>query len=388
MQRIAMGWFVLQITHSAFAVGIMALSSFLPFTVFGLLAGVITDRFDARKLVLGTQAAQLVSASLLAWIALAHVAQPWMLYLIGFGTGLILVLDVPSRQQLTYRMVGRDELPNAIALNSSLFNASRIFGPSLAGMIYGFTGAGICFLINAISFFAVLLGLLAMRTRDFFPLERFERPQILRGTREGMAHVLKDQRMLSVLTLTFFLSTFAFNFNVTLPVLAYKTLHESGHPWVYGALSSLFGAGALLGALVAASLGRASTKVMLIGATVFTGAELFLAPVTSAWLAGVLLFVVGAGFTAWSANSNASMQLRAPDHLRGRIIGIYFYAFNGTASFAGFFVGWQCSVGGTELAFAIAGIIGLAATVWAALRLVPRERAGRIAVMRALSVRR
>jgi MFS family permease len=143
---------------------------------------------------------------------------------------------------------------------------------------------------------------------------------------------------------------------------------------VYGALSSLFGAGALLGALVAASLGRASTKVMLIGATVFTGAELCLAPVKTAWLAGLLLFVVGAGFTAWSANSNASMQLRAPDHLRGRIIGIYFYAFNGTASVAGFFVGWLCSFGGTELAFFVAGIVGIAATVWSGLRLVPPDR--------------
>jgi MFS family permease len=367
MQRIAMGWFVLQITHSAFAVGIMALSSFLPFTLFGLFAGVITDRVDARKLVIGTQAAQLVSAVALAWIALGGFAQPWMLYLIGFGTGLILVLDVPSRQQLTYRMVGRDALPNAIALNSSLFNASRIFGPSLAGMVYGFTGPGVCFLINAISFLAVLLGLFAMRVREFFPLEKFERPEILRGTREGMRYVLRDKRMLNVLLLTFVLSTFAFNFNVTLPVLAYTTLHSQ--VIVYSLLSSLFGAGALVGALVAASLGRASTRVMLAGATVFTGAELLLAPVHTAWLAGLLLFVIGAGFTAWSANSNATMQLAAPDHLRGRIIGIYFYAFNGTASFAGFFVGWMCAHGGTELAFFVAGIVGLAGTLFSAVRL-------------------
>ena len=367
MQRIAMGWFVLQITHSAFAVGIMAMASFLPFTLFGLFAGVITDRVDARKLVIGTQAAQAVGAAVLAWIALGGFAQAWMLYVIGFALGLVLVLDVPSRQQLTYRMVGREALPNAIALNSSLFNASRIFGPSIAGMVYGFTGAGICFLVNAISFFAVLVSLFAMRTRDFFPIERFERPQILRGTKEGMAYVLKDRHMLVLLALTVVLSTFAFNFNVTLPVLAYTTLHQP--VWVYSALSSLFGAGALVGALVAASLGRASTKVLLIGAGVFTSAELLLAPVRTPWLAGALLFVVGAGFTAWSANSNASMQLAAPDHLRGRIIGLYFYAFNGTASLAGFFVGWLCAHGGTELAFAVAGVVGLAGTFVAATRL-------------------
>jgi len=367
MQRIAMGWFVLQITHSAFDVGVMAFASFLPFTLFGLFAGVLADRMDARRLVIGTQAAQLLTSTVLAWIALAGIAQPWMLYAIGFANGLILVLDVPSRQQLTYRMVGRNELPNAIALNMSLFNSSRIFGPSLAGPVYALTGAGYCFLINAISFLAVLLGVLAMRTSEFFPLERFERPQILKGTREGLAYVLRNRTMLTLLMLTFFLSTFAFNFNVTLPVLANKTLQQP--VWVYGALSALFGGGALVGALFTASRGRASLRVMLIGAAFFTGAELLLSPVRDPWLAGALLFFVGAGFTSWSANSNTTMQLAAPDHLRGRIIGLYFYAFNGTASVAGLFVGWLCAQGGTELAFFIAGVVGLAATFMAALRL-------------------
>jgi MFS family permease len=367
MQRIAMGWFVLQITHSAFDVGVMAFASFLPFTLFGLFAGVIADRVDARKLVLGTQAAQLVTSAALAFIALGGFARPWMLYAIGFATGLVLVLDVPSRQQLTYRMVGREALPNAIALNTSLFNSSRIFGPSLAGPVYALTGAGWCFLINAVSFFAVLLGLLAMRQREFFPLERFERPKFLAGTLEGLSYVFRNRTMLTLLTLTFFLSTFAFNFNVTLPVLANTTLHEP--VWVYSTLSALFGAGALAGALLTASRGRASLRVMLIGGALFTGAELLLSPVHDAVLAGVLLFVIGAGFTSWSANSNTAMQLAAPDHLRGRIIGLYFYAFNGTASVAGLMVGWLCARGGTELAFFIAGVIGLAATFYAALQL-------------------
>ncbi|HSX22758.1 MAG TPA: MFS transporter [Gaiellaceae bacterium] len=372
MQRIALGWYVLQLTNSSFDVGLMALAQFTPFMVFGLFAGVLTDRLDARRLVLGTQWAQLVNASVLAWIVLGGFAQPWMLYSIAFLNGLVLVLDVPSRQQLTYRMVGRESLPNAIALNSSLFNASRIFGPSAAGIVLGFAGAGTCFLINAISFFAVLLGLFAMRTRDFFPLEKFERPQILRGTREGLAYAFSQRRMLGVLGLTVVLSTFCFNFNVTLPVLAYKTLHT--HEWVYALLSAVFGAGALAGALLAASLGRASLKVMVIGAAAFTSAELLLAPVRTTWLSAVLLFAVGAGFTVWSANSNASMQLAAPDHLRGRIIGIYFYAFNGTAAIAGVFAGWMCARGGTELAFTVAGIVGLSGTALAGTALLRRSR--------------
>jgi MFS family permease len=372
MQRIALGWFILQLTHNdAFAVGLMAMAQFLPFTLFGLFAGVLTDRLDARRLVLGTQAAQLVTAVALTWIALGDFARPWMLYVIAFLNGCVLVLDVPSRQQLTYRMVGRESLPNAIALNSSLFNASRIFGPSLAGAILGFAGVGVCFLVNAISFLAVLLGLLAMRTREFFPVERFERPSILRGTREGIAYVRTQPRMLIVLSLTLVLSTFTFNYNVTLPVLAKVTLHGQGY--VYGFLSAVFGAGALVGALLAASRSKASLRLLLGGAGVFTAATTLLGAANGVWLAGVLLFLVGAGFTAWSANSNATTQLAAPDHLRGRIIGLYFYAFNGTGPFAGLFAGWLCDVGGTGLAFLVGGIAGLAATALAAQHLGARQ---------------
>jgi MFS family permease len=373
MQRIALGWFVLQLTHDdAFAVGVMAFAQFLPFTLFGLFAGVITDRLDARRLVISTQIAQTVTAAALTWIALGGFAQPWMLYLIAFVNGTVLVLDVPSRQQLTYRMVGREALPNAIALNSSLFNASRIFGPSVAGILLGFAGVGVCFLVNAISFFAVLLGLYAMRSREFFALEEFERPSILAGTREGLAYVRRQPRMLAVLGLTLALSTFCFNFNVTLPVLAKLTLH--GHGTVYGFLSAVFGAGALAGALFAASRARASARVMLAGAAVFTGAELLLGPARDVYAAGVLLFLVGAGFTAWSANSNASMQLAAPDRLRGRIIGLYFYAFNGAGPLGGLLAGWLCAQGGTELAFVVAGAAGLTATAGTAAAIRRRRR--------------
>jgi MFS family permease len=368
MQRIALSWFVLQLTHGdSFAVGIMAVAQFLPFSLFGLFGGVFTDRLDARRLVVWTQVSQLITAVALAWIALGGFAEPWMLYTIAFVNGAILVLDIPSRQQLTYRMVGREALPNAIALNSSLFNASRIFGPSLAGVIIGFAGVGVCFTVNAISYLAVLLGLFAMRSSEFFPVEKFERPAILRGTREGLAYVRRQPRMRIVLGLTLILSTFCFNFNVTLPVLAYTTLHA--HAFVFGILSAVFGAGALAGALVAASRGRASAKVMIIGSIVFTGSELLLAPMHEAVLAGILLFFTGAGFTVWSANSNTSMQLAAPDRLRGRIIGIYFYAFNGTGPLGGLLTGWLCATGGTETAFLVAGIVGLAGTGVAAQQL-------------------
>jgi MFS family permease len=374
MQRIALAWYILELTKSPayphgspFAVGLMAFAQFLPFTLFGLFAGVITDRFDARRLVLGTQIGQTISAIVLTWITFDGIARPWMLYSIAFVNGAILVLDAPSRQQLTYRMVGREALPNAIALNSSLFNASRILGPSVAGVLLGFAGVGVCFLVNAISFVAVLGGLLMMRTSEFFPLEEFERPSIIAGTKEGIAFVRTQPRMLAVLALTLMLSTFAFNFNVTLPVLAKLTFHGSG--LVFGFLSAVFGAGALVGALLVASLSKASARVLLIGGATFSGAELILAPAGNVLIAGLLLFLVGVGFTAWSANSQATLQLAAPDRLRGRIIGLYFYAFMGTGPLAGLFAGWLCAKGGTELAFGVAGGVGLVAVVATALRL-------------------
>ena len=384
MQRIALGWYVLQLTHSPFDVGVMAFAQFMPYMLFGLFAGVLADRLDARRTVLATQTAQLITASALAWIALGGFAEPWMLYTIAFINGTVLVLDVPSRQQLTYRMVGREDLPNAIALNSTLFNASRIFGPAIAGVIL-VAGAGVCFLVNSVSYLAVLICLLLMRVSEFFPLERFERPKILAGTREGLVWILKQPRMLIVLSLVFVISTFCFNFNVTLPVLAKVTLH--GHAYVYGLLSAAFGVGALAGALVAASLGRASMKVLLVGGMVFSGAELLLAPVNSALLAGVLLFFVGAGFTAWSANSNAIMQLSAPDHLRGRVIGLYFYAFNGTGAIAGIMTGYLCDIGGTELAFVVSGLIGLAAVAATALGSAGRRGSRRAAAPSSRSTR-
>jgi MFS family permease len=385
MQRIALAWYVLELTKSPeyphgspIAVGVMAFMQFLPFTLFGLFAGVLTDRLDARRLVLATQIGQTLVAIALTWLALAHVAQPWMLYSIAFVNGAIMVLDAPSRQQLTYRMVGRETLPNAIALNSSLFNASRILGPSIAGILLGFAGVGVCFLVNAISFVAVIGGLLAMRTSEFFPLEEFERPKFWAGTKEGLAFVRTQPRMLAVLALTLMLSTFAFNFNVTLPVLAKLTFHGSG--LVFGFLSAVFGAGALVGALGVAALSKASARVLLIGSGVFAGAELLLAPAANVVLAGLLLFLVGVGFTAWAANSQATLQLAAPDRLRGRIIGLYFYAFMGTGPVAGLFAGWLCAKGGTELAFGVAGGVGLVSVVAAAFllgwtpRFAPRQR--------------
>ena len=361
MQNIASGWLIVTLTHSPVAVGVLALAQFLPFTIFGLFAGVVVDRFDNRKLIIGTQATQMVLAAALAAIALGGVAVPWMVYVIAFLRGSVLVLDVPARQSLTYRMVGPAELPNAIALNSSLFNASRVIGPALGGLVIAAIGLGFCFVANAVSFLAVLASLLLMDERKLFPVRRPDvTPTIWRGTREGLGFAFGNRRVRVTLLIVLVISTLSFNLNVILPVLASTTLHAG--PQTFGIISACFGAGALIGALVSASVGRASWKILAAGTGLFGLAELLLAPERSVWAAGVLLILLGAAFTTWTSNANSGVQLEAPDHLRGRVVGLYFYAFNGAAPLGGLLVGWLSAMGGTELALAVGGIAALTMT--------------------------
>jgi MFS family permease len=367
MQRVAQAWLVLSLTHSPVAVGILALCQFMPFTLFSLVAGVVVDRLDAWRTVIGTQFTQMVLASTMAVIALAGVAQAWHVYVIAALMGLVQVLDAPSRQSLTFRMVGPLELPNAISLNSGVFNGARIFGPALGGVLIAAAGAGVCFAVNAVSYIAVLIGLLMMRPEEFHAVGRRERSRtLLSSLKEGIAYARRDEQIWLVLTLVFVMSTFTLNFNVLLPVLAKQTLHSG--PEVFGLLSAVFGVGALIGALVSAHVSRATMGTTAIGAAGFALCELLIAPLRSTTIIAVLLFIGGICFTTWSASSNSLIQLSAPDHLRGRLIGIYFFAFAGTGTAGGILSGWLTAAGGTELAFAVAGVAGLAASLYVWLR--------------------
>jgi MFS family permease len=371
MQRVAQAWLVLSLTHSPVAVGILALCQFMPFTLFSLIAGVVVDRLNAWRTVIGTQLTQMLLASTIAVVALAGVAQAWHVYVIAALMGLVQVLDAPSRQSLTFRMVGPTELPNAISLNSGLFNGARIFGPALGGVLIAGAGAGVCFAVNAASYLAVLAGLLMMRPDEFHPVERRERPRILAGVKEGFRFARSDDQVWLMLSLVFVLSTFCLNFNVLLPVLAKQTLHAG--PEVFGLLSAVFGVGALIGALVSAHMSRATMGTTVAGTAGFALCELLLAPVRSTFVAVVLLFVAGICFTTWSSNSNTLVQLASPDHLRGRVIGLYFFAFAGTGAAGGILAGLLIAAGGTELAFAVAGLVGLSTSlfVWLRSRVVP-----------------
>ncbi|HSO00916.1 MAG TPA: MFS transporter [Gaiellaceae bacterium] len=374
MQNVALAWLVVELTRSPLAVGILAFCRFLPFTVFGLVAGVVADRIDNRKLVIGTQATSMALSAVLAVLVLTGSPALWLVYLLAALTGTALVFDAPGRHALTFQMVGREELPNAVALNAGLFNASRVVGPALAGVLIAAFGVGICFAINTVTFLAVLASLLMMREEELVPLTRSgEPPTMMRGIREGLSWVLASPDMRLVLAIVTVVSTVGFNFHVILPLLASDTLKTG--PEVFGVLSACFGGGALLGALLSAALGRASWKVLVAGTAGFSLSLLALAPVDTVWLAAVLLFVTGSCFTLWTSNANAILQLRAPDHLRGRVVSLYLWAFAGLAPIGGLFAGWLTEVGGTQLAFTVAGGTGLAMALAAARELTVRRAA-------------
>jgi MFS family permease len=374
MQNIAMAWLVVSLApHSrGLAVGLLAACRFGPFTVLGLFAGVVTDRFDNRRVVIVTQAVQMVFSAVLAAVTLLGHVQLWEVYAIAVLTGSALVFDAPSRQNLTFQMVGRDELPNAIALNSSLFNTARIFGPALAGVLIAAVGSGWCFAINTLSFLAVLGGLLAMRVSELYPLLDRRRPTMWRGTREGFAYAARNRTVLVTIVMTAVFSAVGFNFNILLPLLAKNTL--AAGPRTFGIISACFGAGALVGALSVAAVSRTTWRVMFLGATAFGICELLIAPVHSTVLAGVLLFICGIAFTSYTANSNTAIQLASPDHIRGRVLGLYYYAWNGLAPLGALIVGWMCDRGGTELAFAAGGTSVIVMSVLGALAVKPPRR--------------
>jgi len=357
MQNVALAWLILALTHSAVAVGVLAAARFGPYMLFGLFGGVLADRLDNRRAVMGTQAVQLVAAAVLAGLTLAGAITEWQVYALAVVAGFAQIVDTPSRQSLTYQLVGRDELANAVALNSTLFNIGRIAGPAIAGVVIATVGSGWCFALNAVSFLAVLGALAAMNPAELFSLDRRERPRLVEGLREGGRYVLQNPSVLAVVGMITVFSIFCFNLNVLLPVLTKQTL-DSG-PQTFGIISAAFGAGALVGALVTAAVGKASLRSLMIGAAVFTACQFAIAPLHSTVAVVVLLFLTGLCFTVYTANANTFVQLQAPDYIRGRVLGIYYYAWAGLSPLGALLTGWLCALGGTELAFAVAGVAGV-----------------------------
>jgi MFS family permease len=352
MQDTALPWLVLQRTHSPVQVGLLLFCRYVPFALFGLVAGVVADRYDNRLMLMITQAAAMVVAALLAVVAFTGAPTAFVFVLAVLG-GTAVVFDNPNRHALTYRLVGRDELQNAVALNSSIFNAGRVIGPALGGVVIAAAGVGFCFALNAASFLAVLLALSLMRPRELYPVNRGAPPRGLGAIREGLGYVRRRRTLRLIVGSTAAVGLVGFNVRVLIPVLTGKTL-EAG-PHTLGLLFAFFGLGALAGALVTASASSPRWRRSLVGLIGLSAGLLALALPQSVWSAAALLALVGISFSLWSSTSQAMLQLSAPDALRGRVLSLYLLVFGGLQPIGSLLSGWLASIGGTSLAFLVAG---------------------------------
>ncbi len=366
MQNVALAWLVLSLSRSPLAVASLLFCRFAPYTFLGLFAGSVVDRLDTLRLVLWTQAAAMLVSGGLAVVTLTGTATLPIVYTLAALGGVTLVLDAPGRQTLTFQMVGPSELPNAVALNSGLLNASRVIGPALAGILIASVGTGICFVINTASFLAVLAALLLMRESELYPRTRDRTATVLAGTREGLQFAWADRQTRAVLSVVTVVGLVGLNFNTLVPLLASDALHVNAR--TFGLLSAAFGLGALAGALATASFRHATWRAFVAGVVGFSVLMLCLAPVHQALLAGILLIGVGACFTLFAANANALVQLAAPEHLRGRVVALYLFAFVGLAPIGSLLSGWLVEIGGTALAFSVTGVAGLLAVGLVAAR--------------------
>lgn len=357
MQSVALGWLVLELTNSPFLVGLNSALRSFGVLLFTLYAGIVVDRVDKRRLIVLTQVLQMVEALILAVLVWTHVVAVWQVMALATFVGVVNAFDIPARQAFMVELVGKEDLVNAIALNSSLFNATRILGPAVAGVIIGAWGVGLCFFLNGISYIAVIWGLQAMRLPAF--VERPSTESEWQRFRGGLHFILGDQRMSALVLQVAILSLFGFPVLVMMPVFARDVLHTGAGG--YGALMAAVGAGAMLGALALALVSDRVPKgrTLLGGGVAFSVLlSLFaLSPWFSVSL--VLLALTGCGMIVTTALTNTLIQTLVPDELRGRVMGFYAFMFVGMAPLGAFQAGWLSERISAPFATALGGLICL-----------------------------
>ncbi len=371
MQSTALAWFVLSRTHSALALGAVSTFQFLPVLLLSLFGGVVADRFARQRLLIGTQTTMAIQAVVLAVLTSANLINLPLIYLLAAVQGTANALDMPARQAFVMEMVGPQDVPNAVALNSSQLQMTRLVGPALGGLMVATLGTALCFYCNAISFAAVLVGLLMMEPSKFFHVERPKRAAMVKQVGEGLHYAVTTPDIcLAVITMAV-IGTFGFNFQVFTPLIAQFVLHTSAVG--YGLLTSCMAVGSLVSALGVAWLGRATRRVLLIGAACFS-LVLFAIGLSSTWLLLAPLFIMlGVSSSIFTATNSARLQLITPAPLRGRVMSIQTLLFAGSTPIGSFIIGSMAQSAGVQPALAAMGGLCIAGTA-AALLYMRRTR--------------
>jgi len=372
MQNVGEGWLILTLTNSPFYVGLTAALSSIGVLLFSLYAGVIADRTDKRRFIILMQVAFMLEAftvSILVWTGVVAV---WQVLVLATILGIASAFDIPMRQSFVVEMVGKDDLMNAIALNSSLFNAARVIGPAIAGLLIGAVGIAWCYFLNGVSYIAVIAGLLMMRLPP--NPQPPKTTSAWTGFREVLTYLRNDRRVRTLMILTAILSVFGFPYIAMMPVFARDVLHRGAEG--YGALTSSIGVGAVIGALAIAWSSariRARGRLMLSGGVALGMLLILFAASRSLAVSMVLLGLAGFAMIVNNALTNTLLQTTAPDHLRGRIMGFYSFVFVGMAPFGAFLFGLVAEHVGVPATIAVGGVI-VALAVMIAAWTVPEIR--------------
>ncbi|MGW2821446.1 MFS transporter [Streptomyces sp. NPDC001443] len=359
MQRIAQDWLVLGLTGSSTAVGVTTALQFLPMLLFGLFGGVLVDRLPKRGTLLVTQSAMAVTGLVLAFLTLSGHVQVWHVYLAAFAVGLATVVDNPARQSFVTELVGRDQLQNAVSLNSANFQSARLVGPAVAGLLITGVGTGWAFLANGLSFVAPIAGLLLMRARELHVVERAPRGK--GQLREGLHYVAGRPELIWTIALVGFIGTFGFNFPVYLSAFADDVFHAGAGS--YSLFNTLMAVGSLAGALLAARRGTARMRVLVAAAVVFGTVEIVAALTPSLWAFALLMAPIGMFGMTVNVTANTSVQMATDPAMRGRVMALYMMVFMGGSPVGAPIAGWITDTYGVRAGLAAGGAVSAVAAV-------------------------
>lgn len=350
MQTIGLAWLVLQLTGSAWQLGLVSALQFVPTLLFSLFGGIFADRWPKRRVLLVTESMDMGLAFLLWALSASGAIQIWHIYVVALLFGLTNSLNQPTSSAFIVELVGRDDLPNAVALNSTRMNLARIVGPGLGGIIIAASSVTILFLLNALSFLAVLIGLALINGHQLYAQAQphtstDERQSVWQSLREGMDYVWKTPAIVLIIIVVGLVLLFGENLHVVLPVFATDVLHV-GAPG-FGFLSAAMSGGALLASLwLAWSHLRPTIRRVLLATLVFGGLEAIFAVSQSYLISLILIACIGATTAIFGALSTTILQMVAPDHLRGRVTSVYVLFFTGSLPLGSLLTGWLLSLFG------------------------------------------
>lgn len=354
MQIIAQSWLVYRLTGSSLLLGSVGFASQIPVFILAPIGGSVADRHNRHRLVVATQSVMMVLAFLLAWLTLTGRIHVWHIFVLAALLGVVNAFDIPARQTFIFDMVGKEDLMNAIALNSSMFNGARVVGPAVAGILVASVGEGWCFFINAVSFIAVIAGLLMMRVRKPDPYLGVK--STLENVIEGFQFARHAAPIRALLLLVGLVSLVGMPYSVLMPIFADQILHGGARG--LGILMGATGVGALIGALALASKHglRGLGKWVAVTSGAFGVSLIAFAFSKSFWLSAALLVPAGLTMMVQMASTNTLIQAMVPDQLRGRVIALYSMMFMGMAPFGAFFAGAIAHKIGAPWTIAIGGI--------------------------------